>query len=204
MQIKPQTSVANLCCSLNRPLGVRRCYTATLKSGSLAPSNSKGTHLVVNYRQLFICYMLCTNSTINELLLLLSYCVIPAQKNPEEMLSQCLPNIDRGRRRWPNVRRTLCQYSVFVKRWTTVFFNFVPTSQTTLSGHRVNPYTAFSLCFINPLNQCNRMCVLTSRFAGLRCFVSNETNMSNFHPLEVVGRRRETQLQVGLNLNYLI
>ena len=28
--------------------------------------------------------------------------------------------------------------------------------------------------------------------------------MSNFHPLEVVGRGSETQLQVGENLNYLI
>ena len=28
--------------------------------------------------------------------------------------------------------------------------------------------------------------------------------MSNFHPLEVVGRASETQLQVGENLNYLI
>ena len=28
--------------------------------------------------------------------------------------------------------------------------------------------------------------------------------MSNFHPLEVVGRGSETQLQVGKNLNYLI
>ena len=34
--------------------------------------------------------------------------------------------------------------------------------------------------------------------------VSNWTNMSNFHPLEVVGRGSETQLQVGENLNYLI
>ena len=28
--------------------------------------------------------------------------------------------------------------------------------------------------------------------------------MSNFHPLEVVGRGSETQLQVAENLNYLI
>ena len=28
--------------------------------------------------------------------------------------------------------------------------------------------------------------------------------MSNFHPLEVVDRGSETQLQVGENLNYLI
>ena len=26
---------------------------------------------------------------------------------------------------------------------------------------------------------------------------------NNFHPLEIVGRRSETQLQVGENLNYL-
>ena len=29
-------------------------------------------------------------------------------------------------------------------------------------------------------------------------------NTSNFHPLEVVGRGSETQLQVGENLNYSI
>ena len=28
--------------------------------------------------------------------------------------------------------------------------------------------------------------------------------MTNFHPLEVVGRGSGTQLQMGLNLNYLI
>ena len=28
--------------------------------------------------------------------------------------------------------------------------------------------------------------------------------MSNFHPLEVVARGSETQLQVGENLNYII
>ena len=31
--------------------------------------------------------------------------------------------------------------------------------------------------------------------------VSNETNMSNFHPFQVVGRDSETQLQVGDDLN---
>ena len=30
---------------------------------------------------------------------------------------------------------------------------------------------------------------------------ANLPNMSNFHPLEVVGRGSETQLQVGENLN---
>ena len=34
--------------------------------------------------------------------------------------------------------------------------------------------------------------------------VSNQTNMSNFHPLEVLGRDSETQLQVGEKLNNLI
>ena len=34
-----------------------------------------------------------------------------------------------------------------------------------------------------------------------KCVVSNQTNMSNFHPLEVVGCGSETQLQVGENLN---
>ena len=33
--------------------------------------------------------------------------------------------------------------------------------------------------------------------------VPNDTRMSNFHPLEVVGRGSETQLQVGENLNKL-
>ena len=32
---------------------------------------------------------------------------------------------------------------------------------------------------------------------------SNQTNMSNFQPLEVVGRGSETQLQVGENFNKL-
>ena len=36
------------------------------------------------------------------------------------------------------------------------------------------------------------------------CFgLKLNTNTSNFHPLEVVGRGSETQLQVGENLNYL-
>ena len=33
--------------------------------------------------------------------------------------------------------------------------------------------------------------------------VSNQTNMSNLHPLQVVGHGSETQLQVGGNLNKL-
>ena len=34
-----------------------------------------------------------------------------------------------------------------------------------------------------------------------KCLVSNQTNMSKFHSLEVVGRGSETQLQVNENLN---
>ena len=34
-----------------------------------------------------------------------------------------------------------------------------------------------------------------------KCLVQNETNMINFHPLEVVDRGSETQLEVGENLN---
>ena len=37
----------------------------------------------------------------------------------------------------------------------------------------------------------------------LQTFASNCTHMNNFHPLEVVGRGSETQLQVGENLNCL-
>ena len=37
-----------------------------------------------------------------------------------------------------------------------------------------------------------------------KCWVSNWTNMSNFHPLEVVSRGSETQFQVGEYVNYLI
>ena len=33
-----------------------------------------------------------------------------------------------------------------------------------------------------------------------KCLISNYTNMSNFKPLEVVGRGSETQLQVGENV----
>ena len=37
-----------------------------------------------------------------------------------------------------------------------------------------------------------------------KCSVSNKANLSDFHPLEVVCRGSETQLQVVKNLNYLI
>ena len=42
------------------------------------------------------------------------------------------------------------------------------------------------------------MCVSTSRFADIYAQIKQ---MSNFQPLEVVGRGSETQLQVGENLN---
>ena len=34
-----------------------------------------------------------------------------------------------------------------------------------------------------------------------KCFVPDETDMSSFHRIEVVGRGSETQLQVGKKLN---
>ena len=41
---------------------------------------------------------------------------------------------------------------------------------------------------------------LVFKYRGLQMFSLKLTNMSNFHPLEVVGRSSETQLQVGQNL----
>ena len=38
----------------------------------------------------------------------------------------------------------------------------------------------------------------------LKMFVLNIINISNFHPLEVVGHGSETQRQVGENLDYVI
>ena len=45
---------------------------------------------------------------------------------------------------------------------------------------------------------------LNIKYYIYKCLVSNQTQISNFHPLEVVGRGSETQLQVGEKLNYLI
>ena len=45
------------------------------------------------------------------------------------------------------------------------------------------------------------MCVLTSRFAHAS---SPIYQMSTFHPLALVDRSSETQLQGGAKLNYLI
>ena len=36
-----------------------------------------------------------------------------------------------------------------------------------------------------------------------KCLASDLTNVSRFHPLEVVSCSSETQLQVGENLNYI-
>ena len=44
----------------------------------------------------------------------------------------------------------------------------------------------------------NELCVHAIEIC--KCLVSNSTNTSNFHPLEVVDRGSETQLQVGENL----
>ena len=41
------------------------------------------------------------------------------------------------------------------------------------------------------------------KHSNLQIFISNYTNMSNFHPYEVVSRGGETQLQVGENFNYI-
>ena len=48
----------------------------------------------------------------------------------------------------------------------------------------------------------NEISAQTSRFT--KYLVANETNMSNFHPLEGVGRGSETQIQEGENLHYSI
>ena len=45
---------------------------------------------------------------------------------------------------------------------------------------------------------------LAFKHQDLQMFVLKITNISSFHPLEIVGRGSETQFQVGGNLNYLI
>ena len=42
------------------------------------------------------------------------------------------------------------------------------------------------------------------KFRKVAYIFSNSKNMSNFHPLEVVGRGSETQLQVDENLNFMM
>ena len=60
-----------------------------------------------------------------------------------------------------------------------------------------------SICFISRLN--HSYCELNECLNITICkyLVSNSTNISNFHPLEVAGRGSETQLQVAENLNKL-
>ena len=47
-------------------------------------------------------------------------------------------------------------------------------------------------------------CVFQRQHLQLFCLKLNRTYMSNFQPLEVVGRGSETQLQVGENINKTI
>ena len=60
----------------------------------------------------------------------------------------------------------------------------------------------FLICFINCLNRSywERNACLYIKIC--KCFIFLKINMSNFHPLKVVGRGSDTQLQVGENLNY--
>ena len=47
------------------------------------------------------------------------------------------------------------------------------------------------------------MCVNTSRFTNLWS-QNKQISMSNFHPLEVLGRGSDSKFQVGENLSYLL
>ena len=49
----------------------------------------------------------------------------------------------------------------------------------------------------------NKMSVETYKFVNVR-FQIKQNNMSNFHPLEVVGQGSETKLQVGENLSVIM
>ena len=57
--------------------------------------------------------------------------------------------------------------------------------------------------FVTRLNYCYWELKVCLNIKICACLVSNLTNMRDFHPLEVVGRGSETQLQVGENLNEL-
>ena len=59
-------------------------------------------------------------------------------------------------------------------------------------------------CFIRMISRLNRSYWQRNVSLNIKickCLVLNEINMSNFHPLEVVCRGSETQLQVDENLN---
>ena len=47
----------------------------------------------------------------------------------------------------------------------------------------------------------NNLAVKGLNIKMCKCFVQDETDMSKFHRLEVVGRGSETQLQAGKKLN---
>ena len=55
------------------------------------------------------------------------------------------------------------------------------------------------ISFISKLNHCYWEWNESLNIKIYKCLVLNLTKMRNFHPLEVVGRGSETQLQVGEN-----
>ena len=57
----------------------------------------------------------------------------------------------------------------------------------------------FSIFYYQFKSQFLRMKYVFKHHALQMFLVSNLTNMSNFHPLEVVGRGSDAQLQVGEN-----
>ena len=62
----------------------------------------------------------------------------------------------------------------------------------------------FVVCFSSRLNHSYLQWNEWLNMKILKCFFCQiQRNVSNFHPLEVVGRSSETQLQVGEHLNYL-
>ena len=56
---------------------------------------------------------------------------------------------------------------------------------------------SFFICFISRVNQSFSEQDVCGNIAVYKCSVLNWTDMSNCHPLEVVGRGSETKLQVG-------
>ena len=66
----------------------------------------------------------------------------------------------------------------------------------------MHDYYSFWFCCISQANTFigneSNECLNTEIY---KCSISNETDMSNFHRLEVVGRDSETQLEVGEYLN---
>ena len=60
--------------------------------------------------------------------------------------------------------------------------------------------TIVLICFISLPNHCYWELNVCLNIKNCKYMCSDQTNMSNFRPLEVVGRDSETQLQVGANL----